>query len=102
MEKRVTVRNKLGLGALQCAIIQKTMVRFRSDVFISKDGMLVNARSHMSLMNLNASIGSTLTIYVNGEDEEKAMKAIVDAIETKIPWFEDAGELLTKEYLRRI
>lgn len=72
--------NKLGLHARASALFVKTASRFASDVKLAKEGVEVNGKSIMGIMMLAASKGTTITLSVNGVDEEEAMQTIGDLI----------------------
>ena len=82
-QKKVKIRNQLGLHARPAAQLVKVATKFKSDVFIALDEHEVNGKSIMGVMMLAAAQGSQLTIITKGEDEEKAMEAIVELIEAK-------------------
>ena len=83
IEKRVKIRNKLGLHARPAALIVKTAVTFVSDVFFIKDGLQVNGKSIMGVMMLAAAYGSEITIRVKGPDKEAAVEALEALFESK-------------------
>lgn len=83
IEKKVRITNKLGLHARPAALLVKTAGKYESDVSIVKDDMEVNAKSIMGVMMLAAEKGSTLTIKAEGNDQEKAVDAIVELVESK-------------------
>jgi len=57
--------------------------RFQSEVFISRDGRRVNAKSIMGVMMLAAGPGSTVSVEAEGSDEESAVTAIGTLIESR-------------------
>lgn len=81
--KTVTVVNKLGIHARPAAVFAKTANKFKSDLFVEKDGETINAKSIMGLMMLAAGPGSKLLIIANGPDAADAVKAIEDLIASK-------------------
>jgi phosphocarrier protein HPr len=82
MEKsEFIIKNRLGLHARAAAQLVKTANRFRSDVLIDKEGMEVNGKSIMGILMLAAPKGSRISVSVNGEDAEEAMKALRELIE---------------------
>ena len=83
VSKTVTVVNKLGIHARPAAVFAKTANRFKSDVFVEKDGETINAKSIMGLMMLAAGPGSKLLIIASGPDAHDAVKAIEDLIAGK-------------------
>lgn len=83
LQKRVVVKNKLGLHARPAALFVQTASKFRSDVFLEKDAHEVNGKSIMGVMMLAAEMGSTLLLTVKGDDEEKALGELIELFETK-------------------
>ncbi|MGQ9804870.1 MAG: HPr family phosphocarrier protein [Chlorobiales bacterium] len=79
--REVTIINKAGLHTRPAAALVKTASKFKSDFFIEKDGIEVNAKSIISVMMLAAPKGTKLILRFNGADEEDAAKAIVALFE---------------------
>lgn len=79
----VTISNKLGLHARASAKLTKLAGSFRSDVFMSRNGRRVNAKSIMGVMMLAAGLGTDVEIETLGEDEQAAIDAIVALINDK-------------------
>jgi phosphocarrier protein HPr len=77
------INNKLGLHARASAKLSKLAGSFRSEVFMSRNGRRVNAKSIMGVMMLAAGIGSDVEIETDGDDEAAAMKALVALIDDK-------------------
>lgn len=76
LSKEITVLNRLGLHARPSAMFVKVCSRFRSDVWVEKDGEQVNGKSIMGLMMLAAGQGSKLLVTCEGPDAEKALLEI--------------------------
>ena len=79
----VTISNKLGLHARASAKLTKLATGFRSDVFMSRNGRRVNAKSIMGVMMLAAGLGADVEIEADGDDEQAAMDAIVGLVNDK-------------------
>jgi phosphocarrier protein len=79
----VRISNKLGLHARASAKLTKLAASFRSDVFMSRNGRRVNAKSIMGVMMLAAGAGSDVEIETEGEDETAAMAALTTLIADK-------------------
>ena len=76
------ILNKMGLHARPAALFVKKANTFQCEVFVEKDDENVNGKSIMALMMLAAGYGDTITVQVEGADEEKAMAelgAIINA-----------------------
>jgi len=68
--------NKLGLHARASAKLTKLAGSFRCEVFLSRNGRRVNAKSIMGVMMLAAGFGSEVELETEGEDEVAAVAAI--------------------------
>ncbi|MBX6325226.1 MAG: HPr family phosphocarrier protein [Chthoniobacterales bacterium] len=76
VEKELTIVNRLGLHARPAAMFVRAASRYRSDIWVSKEGEEVNGKSIMGLMMLAAGQGSTLRIRCEGPDADKAMEEL--------------------------
>ena len=79
----VTISNKLGLHARASAKLTKLAGSFRSDVFMSRNGRRVNAKSIMGVMMLAAGLGTDVEIETDGADEQQAMDALLALVNDK-------------------
>ncbi len=83
LQQDVEITNKLGLHARASAKLTQTAGQHKSQIWLSRNGKRINAKSIMGVMMLAASKGSTIGVETEGEDEEQAMKAILDLINDK-------------------
>jgi phosphocarrier protein len=83
IEKEIRVINSLGLHARPAAQLVKTVSRFKSEIFITRDDLTVNAKSIMGVMMLAAELGAVLKFRVDGVDEREAMEAIENVFHSK-------------------
>ncbi|WP_073998537.1 HPr family phosphocarrier protein [Anaerococcus urinomassiliensis] len=83
-EQKVTLTNEIGLHARPASIFIRAAVKFPCDITVEKNGRSYNAKSIMSVLSMSASNGDELTIKASGDDEEDAVKALVDVIDNKI------------------
>lgn len=81
--EQVKIINSLGLHARPAARLVKITSSHNCDVFITKDGMEVNAKSIMGVMMLAAEQDSFLTIKCSGPDEEICMSDLRELIKNK-------------------
>ena len=72
--------NKLGLHARASAKLTELASQFTCQIWISRNGRRVNAKSIMGVMMLAAAEGSTITIDTEGEQADEALQAIVELI----------------------
>ena len=72
----LTIVNKLGLHARASAKLTQVASGFKSDVWLTRNGRRVNAKSIMGVMMLAAGKGATVTVEADGEDAEAALTAL--------------------------
>jgi phosphocarrier protein HPr len=75
-QREVEIINKLGLHARASAKLTQTAGRFTSDIWLTRNGRRVNAKSIMGVMMLAAAKGSTVILETEGPDEEQALRAL--------------------------
>jgi phosphocarrier protein HPr len=80
LQKEVEIINKLGLHARASAKLTQTAGQFQSEVWLSRNGRRVNAKSIMGVMMLAASKGTLIGIETDGADETAAMDALTALI----------------------
>lgn len=83
VEKKFKIKNKLGIHARPAGQLVKTASKFKSSIYISKNGNEVNAKSIMGVLMLEASYGSEVVVRAEGEDEDAAIEAIGELIEER-------------------
>jgi phosphocarrier protein len=76
IERRLRIRNKLGLHARAAVKFVQLAGQFRSEIFVSKDGQEANGKSIMGLLTLVAAFGMEIELRVKGEDADKAVSAL--------------------------
>ena len=80
LQQEAQIINKLGLHARASAKLTQLASQFPCEVWMSRAGKRVNAKSIMGVMMLAAAKGTTVTIETSGEREREAMNAIVALI----------------------
>ena len=80
LQQEVEIINKLGLHARASAKLTQVASRFKSNVWVSRNGRRVNAKSIMGVMMLAAAKGSTLLVETEGPDEQEALAAVTRLI----------------------
>ncbi|MCX7892206.1 MAG: HPr family phosphocarrier protein [Burkholderiales bacterium] len=79
-QAEVEIVNKLGLHARASAKLTQMASAFRSEVWLSRNGRRVNAKSIMGVMMLAAGKGSRIGIETQGEDADEALAALAALI----------------------
>lgn len=76
LTKELEIINKLGLHARASTKLTQTASKFASDIWITRNGRRVNAKSIMGVMMLAAGKGALVTLDANGKDEVEALTAL--------------------------
>jgi phosphocarrier protein HPr len=79
----LTINNKLGLHARASAKLTKLASSFACDIYLSRGGRRVNAKSIMGVMMLAAGQGTEIELEAEGTDEKQAADAIAALVNDK-------------------
>ncbi len=80
ISSEVEIINKLGLHARASTKLTQTASKYASEVWITRNGRRVNAKSIMGVMMLAAAKGSFVTLEASGTDEKDAIDALTALI----------------------
>jgi phosphocarrier protein len=83
LQREVEIVNKLGLHARASAKLTQLAGSYACEVWLSRNGRRVNAKSIMGVMMLAAAKGSRVVVETEGADEEQAMQALAQLIADK-------------------
>ena len=75
--------NKLGLHARAAAKLTQLAGSYPCEIWLSRSGRRVNAKSIMGVMMLAAGQGTTVLIEAQGADAEQALAALTKLIADK-------------------
>jgi len=78
-----TISNKLGLHARASAKLTQLAAKYPCEVWMSRNGRRVNAKSIMGVMMLAAGKGAEVTIETIGEGANEALDALETLINNK-------------------
>jgi phosphocarrier protein HPr len=84
----LVIANRLGLHARASAKLTQLASGFAAEVWLTRNGRRVNAKSIMGVMMLAAGKGATVTVEAEGADAAAALAAIGRLIADKF----DEGE----------
>ncbi|MFH1824683.1 MAG: HPr family phosphocarrier protein [Candidatus Firestonebacteria bacterium] len=79
----IIIKNKLGLHLRAAADFVKLASKYKSDIFVEKDGEQINGKSIMGIMALAASEGTKLIIKAQGEEAKEALDKLNELINNK-------------------
>ena len=80
--KDVTVQNQVGLHARPATFFIQKANEFKSQIWIDKDELKVNAKSLLGVLSLGIVGGTEIRIAANGVDEEEAVEELVKLVES--------------------
>ena len=75
-EVQYTVKDACGIHARPAGLLVKVVKGFTSTATLEKNGKTCDLRKLMALMGMGVKQGETVTVKVEGEDEEAAAAAI--------------------------
>ena len=84
----VLIINKLGLHARASAKLTQVASGYKCELWLTRNGRRVNAKSIMGVMMLAAGKGASITIEADGDDAEAALAALQKLIADRF----DEGE----------
>lgn len=82
IQKEITIKNKTGLHLRPASNLTKIAGALKSEITLIKDDKRINAKSVLNLMSAQIEAGDTVTVEVDGENEEDDMAKIIEAIES--------------------
>ena len=79
---RYQIKNEEGLHARPASDFCKTAGRFKSKISIVKDGSEYEAKSILMVLCVGAERGDTIEIRAEGEDEQEAVAALIETLDS--------------------
>lgn len=70
------IRNKLGMHARAATVFVQKAHEFESEILVRKDGLEINGKSIMGVLQLAATRGQTIEVEARGADCEQALLAL--------------------------
>ena len=83
LSRNAEIVNKLGLHARAAAKLTHIAGGFQCEIWLSRSGRRVNAKSIMGVMMLAAEHGSTITFRAEGPDADQALEALSTLVRNK-------------------
>ena len=82
--KETTVNNQGGLHARPATFFIQKANEFKSSIWVEKDDdRRVNAKSLLGVLSLGIVKGTTINLIADGPDEEAAINALVELINSE-------------------
>jgi len=82
VSQKVVIKNPTGLHLRPAGILCKEAMQFKSLITFTFRENTANAKSVLSVLGACVKCGDEIEFVCDGEDEEEALKALVDAIES--------------------
>lgn len=83
LHQTTTIINKLGLHARAAAKFVNQASLFKASVTLKRGHHEVNGKSIMGVMMLAAAKGTELELIIDGVDEKKAMRSLLELVESR-------------------
>lgn len=83
LTQNITITNKLGLHARASAKLTQAAAKFQSEIWLSRNGRRVNAKSIMGVMMLAAGLGAEVVLETDGPDEADALSTVAGLFHDK-------------------
>ncbi len=80
--KEFTINNSVGLHARPATFFIQKANEYKSSINVEKDERNVNAKSLLGVLSLGIVRGTEIRITANGPDEEEAVNALGEMIES--------------------
>ena len=82
VSQSVVVKNPTGLHLRPAGNLCKEAIQFKSLITFSFGDTTANAKSVLSVLGACVKCGDEITLCCEGEDEQEALKHLVEAIES--------------------
>jgi phosphocarrier protein len=83
VEKRVVIKNRLGIHARPATLLVQAAAKFQAEIFLSKGEVRrINGKSIMGIMMLAAEHGAELLIEAEGSDADEAVATVSALLES--------------------
>ena len=82
VSQKVVIKNPTGLHLRPAGILCKEAMQYKSSITFTYRGNTANAKSVLSVLGACIKCGDEIEFICNGTDEEQALKALVDAVES--------------------
>ena len=81
--EKITLKNETGLHAGPASELAKLATKFKCDIKIKAGEKEFNPKSILAIMSAGIKVNTELEIICDGEDEEIAIKELIQAINNK-------------------
>ncbi|MFT6435968.1 MAG: phosphocarrier protein [Candidatus Azotimanducaceae bacterium] len=83
IEHRITIQNKLGMHARAASSFVKVSQGYGASITVRNGPQSADGKSIMSMMMLQATIGTEILLILDGDDEIAAQQALIELIDNR-------------------
>ena len=80
VSKEIAIKNPLGLKSKAAALFIHKSSNYKSSIWIEKDDRKANAKSLLGLLSLGISMGETVILAAEGDDEKVALEELEEYV----------------------
>ena len=80
--QKITVKNQTGLHLRPAGILCRTAMLYKSHITLTHGTTTANVKSVLSVLGAGVKAGDELEIKCEGDDEQEAMKALIELFES--------------------
>ena len=77
VKEKIIVNFKFGLNARVASSFLRNSLKFKSDIFLIKNGNRYNAKSILNILSMEACNKDEIEIEISGEDEKIALNKLI-------------------------
>jgi len=81
----IKIISKHGLHARPAVKFIQLASKFDSHIEICKNDNCVDAKNILKVLSLGIDYGDTITLKINGDDEDEALKNLIDLLQNVLP-----------------
>lgn len=81
----VKVINRSGLHARPAARFVEESSKFKSKILVCKEVRCVDAKNILKILSLGVDLGDSITLIIDGEDEDNAYKRLMTLLLKELP-----------------
>lgn len=82
VSQKVIVKNKLGIHLRPATLLSKNALKFDSKISLRIKEIEVNLKSVLGVLGAGVSQDEEIEIICDGHDEEKALRTIIELVES--------------------
>ena len=92
LSKKFKIMHEDGLSARPAALFVQVSSKFNSRIWVKVGSKNVNAKSIMGIISLGVGLDDEITITAEGSDQEEAMGALTELIDSNFSCVPDIGK----------